>query len=91
VYKGTLSAAEGNIFTELNLKEDYSYTLKQEYLTINGKIFQSFGKWYPSENLSSFVLNKNKDLIFYFVDKNTIEKLDNKGAKIKSDLCQLKK
>jgi hypothetical protein len=41
--------------------------------------------------LSSFVLNKNKNLSFYFKDKNTIEKLDDNGEKANSNKYTLKK
>ncbi|MDR0723973.1 MAG: copper resistance protein NlpE [Endomicrobium sp.] len=76
---------------ELDLKSDYSFYLKQTYLTLNGKTFESSGKWYPTPDLSSFVLNKNKNLSFYFKDKNTIEKLDDNGEKANSNKYTLKK
>jgi hypothetical protein len=92
VYKGTSPAADNNkIFTELNLKPDYSYTLKQEYLSTRARVFESEGKWYPSVDISSFVLNKDKDLIFYFIDKKTIEKLSNTGERFESENYILKK
>jgi hypothetical protein len=91
-YKGIFPAADNNkILTELNLKSDYSYTLRQEYLTAYGKVFESSGRWYPSVDISSFVLNKNKDLIFYFINKNTIEKLSNTGERLESGDYILKK
>jgi hypothetical protein len=92
VYKGIFPAADNNkILTELDLRPDYSYTLRQEYLTDNGRVFESSGKWYPSLDISSFVLNKNKDLIFYFINKNTIEKLDDTGERLESGSYILKK
>jgi len=92
VYKGIFPAADNNkILTEMDLRPDYSYTLRQEYLTDNGRVFESSGKWYPSVDISSFVLNKNKDLIFYFINKNTIEKLDNTGERLESGSYILKK
>jgi hypothetical protein len=92
VYKGTLPGANGEmIFTELNLKTDYTYTLKQKYLTVNGKTFTSLGNWLLLEDVNSFILNNKKDLIFYFINKNTIEKLDNNGEKIDLELYKLKK
>jgi hypothetical protein len=92
IYKGIFPAADNDkILTELDLRSDYSYTLRQEYLTDNGRVFESSGKWYPSLDISSFVLNKNKDLIFYFINKNTIEKLDDTGERLKSGSYILKK
>ncbi|MDR3306970.1 MAG: copper resistance protein NlpE [Endomicrobium sp.] len=92
VYKGVFPAARnGKIFTELNLKPDYSYTLRQEYLSAGGRAFESAGKWYLSVDISSFILNKNKDLIFYFINKNAIEKLSNTCERLESDNYVLKK
>jgi hypothetical protein len=92
VYKRIFPAADNNkILTELDLRPDYSYTLRQEYLTDSGRVFESSGKWYPSVDINSFVLNKNKDLIFYFVNKNTIEKLDDTGERLESGSYILKK
>jgi hypothetical protein len=92
VYKGIFPAADNNkILTELDLRPDYSYTLTQEYLMDDGRVFESSGKWYPSADISSFVLNKNKDLIFYFINKNTIEKLSDIGERLKSGSYILKK
>ncbi|MDR2067291.1 MAG: copper resistance protein NlpE [Endomicrobium sp.] len=93
VYKGTfpISSTENVMSVELNLKEDYTFYLNQIYLTLNGKTFKSSGKWYPTSDLSSFVLNKNKNLSFYFTDRNTIEKLDDNGEKIDSSMYTLKK
>jgi hypothetical protein len=93
VYKGTflISNTENVMSVELNLKPDYTFYLKQTYLDLNGKIFKSSGKWYPTSDLSSFVLNKNKSVSFYFTDRNTIEKLDDNGEKINSNMYTLKK
>ena len=92
VYKGIFPAADNNkILTEMDLRPDYSYTLRQEYLTDNGRVFESSGKWYPSVDISSFVLNKNKDLIFYFINKNIIEKLGDTGERLESGSYILKK
>jgi hypothetical protein len=92
LYKGIFSAAYNNkIFVELNLKSDYSYTLRQEYLSAQGRVFKSEGKWHPSVDISSFALNKNKDLIFYFIDKKTVEKLSNTGERLESETYILKK
>jgi hypothetical protein len=92
IYKGILPAVNSNkILTELSLNPDYSYTLKQEYLVDNGRVFESSGKWYPSVDISSFALNKNKDLIFYFINRNTIEKLGINGERLESNDYILKK
>ncbi|MDR3256639.1 MAG: copper resistance protein NlpE N-terminal domain-containing protein [Endomicrobium sp.] len=93
IYKGTFPTADcgGEIFTELNLKSNYTYTLKQKYLATSSRIFESSGKWLPSEDLYSFTLNNNEDLMFYFANKDMIEKLNNAGEKINSGLYKLKK
>jgi hypothetical protein len=93
VYRGTcpISSTENVMSVELNLGPDYTFYLKQTYLDLNGKTFKSSGKWYPTSDLSSFVLNKNKSLSFYFTDRNTIEKLDDNGEKINSNMYILRK
>ncbi|MDR0618166.1 MAG: copper resistance protein NlpE [Endomicrobium sp.] len=93
VYKGTFPVSNtGKLMeVELKLKPDYTFYLKQTYLELNGKTFKSFGKWYPTSDLSSFMLNKNKNLSFHFIDKNTVEKLDDNGEKIDSSMYTLKK
>jgi len=95
-YKGTLPAADGpGITTVLALLPDYTFNLKQTYLNNAGRVFESSGKWAPTEDLSSIVLNYDKDfseqMRFYFVDKNTIEKLDANGERINSELYKLRK
>jgi hypothetical protein len=92
VYKGrfSVSSTENIMSVKLNLRADYTFYLKQTYL-LNGKTFESSGKWYPTSDLSSFILNKNKNLCFYFTDRNTIEKLNNNGEKINSNMYTLKK
>jgi hypothetical protein len=65
--------------------------LKQKYLANNGKVFESSGRWYPSVDISSFVLSKNKDLIFYFTNKSAIEKLGVNGERLESSHYTLKK
>jgi hypothetical protein len=92
IYKGVFPAAgEEKIFTELKLNPDYTYALKQKYLKVSDKIFASGGKCAPSGDLSFFILNGNKDLIFYFVDKTTIEKLNKNGEVINSRAYRLRK
>lgn len=93
VYKGIVPILNTtNVMSvDLDLKSDYTFYLKQTYLMLNGKAFESYGKWYPTSDLSSFILNKNKNLSFYFKDKNTIEKLDDNGEKINSNKYTLKK
>ncbi|MDR2396205.1 MAG: copper resistance protein NlpE [Endomicrobium sp.] len=93
VYKGTfpISNTENIMSVELNLKSDYTFYLKQTYLSLNGKTFESSGKWYPNSDLASFVLNNNKNLSFYFTDRNTIEKLSDNDEKINPGMYTLKK
>ena len=96
LYKGTIPAADGpGISMLLDLLADNTYTLKQTYLSHPDRIYESSGRWAPTEDLSSFVLNYDKEqqeqIRFYFVDKHTIEKLDIFGDKINSDLYKLKK
>jgi hypothetical protein len=91
-YKGTFPSKDSSsVFVELNLKGNYTYNLKQVYSTVNSRIYESSGKWYPSEDLYSFTLNKNKDLSFCFINKTTIEKIDNSGQRVDSGLYRLKK
>jgi hypothetical protein len=96
IYKGTIPAADGpGILMNLNLKQDNTYTLQETYIDRYDKAFESSGKWAPTEDLSSFVLDYDKDpeeqIRFYFLDRNTVEKLDIYGEKINSELYKLKK
>ncbi|MCL2485784.1 MAG: copper resistance protein NlpE [Endomicrobia bacterium] len=96
IYKGTFPAADGpGITVNLNLMPDNTFILRQTYADQSGRTFESSGNWAPTEDLSSFVLNHDKDINeqmrFYFVDKNTIEKLDNYGERIKSEFYRLRK
>lgn len=95
-YKGTIPAADGpGIVMILDLMPDNTYILKQTYLSHPDRVYESSGKWAPTEDLSSFVLDYDKDrndrMRFYFVDRNTVEQLDIFGEKINSDLYKLKK
>ncbi|MCL2334848.1 MAG: copper resistance protein NlpE [Endomicrobia bacterium] len=95
-YKGTLPAADGpGINIVLALLPDYTFNMKQTYLNNPDRVFESSGKWAPTEDLSSAVLNYDKDaseqMRFYFIDKNTVEKLDVSGEKINSELYKLRK
>ncbi len=95
-YKGTLPAADGpGIVMALSIMPDFTFRLQQTYLSNTDRTFESEGKWAPTEDLSSFVLNYDKtrdeQMRFYFVDKNTLEKLDINGEKINSELYKLKK
>ncbi|MCL2390224.1 MAG: copper resistance protein NlpE N-terminal domain-containing protein [Endomicrobia bacterium] len=96
MYKGTIPAADGpGITVHLNLIADNTFILKQSYIDRSDKVFESSGNWAPTEDLSSFVLNYDKDseeqMRFYFIDRNTIEKLDIYGERIKSEFYKLKK
>ena len=95
-YKGTIPAADGpGIVTVLTLSPDYTFTLEQSYLNRPDRVFTSSGKWAPTEDVSSFVLNYDKGQTeqsrFYFIDRNTVEKLDQYGEKINSEFYKLKK
>ena len=95
-YKGTLPAADGpGISTVLVLSKDYTFNLKQIYLSNTDRVFETSGKWAPTGDLSSFVLNYDKPdaqrTIFRFVNKSTIEQLDIYGETIDSGFYKLKK
>lgn len=95
-YKGTIPAASGpGINNDLVLYPNYTFVLRQVYLSNTDRVFEHSGNWAPTEDLSSFVLNYDKNISeqtrFYFINKNTIEQLDVYGEKINSDLYKLKK
>lgn len=97
-YKGTMPAADGpGIAMLLTLSPDYTFRLEQSYLSNPARTFESAGKWAPGEDLSFVVLNYENPLheqtAFYFIDRNTIEKLDINREKIEtsSELYRLKK
>jgi uncharacterized lipoprotein NlpE involved in copper resistance len=96
IYRGIIPAADGpGIETVLHLLPDYSFNLKEIYLSNPDRVFQSYGKWAPASDLSSFTLNYDKDLKdqarYRFINKRMIEKLDIYGEKIDSELYKLKK
>ena len=89
-YRGTIPAADGpGISMILYLSSDYTYRLEQTYLNNPARTFETAGKWMPSEDLSFFTLDYDKNAqeqtSFYFIDRNTIEKLDINNEKITSD------
>jgi hypothetical protein len=78
---GTSPAADApGIAMILTLSNDYTYRLEQTYLNNPARTFESAGKWKPSDDLSFFILDydesSNEQTAFYFLDRNTIEKLD---------------
>lgn len=95
-YRGTIPAADGpGIIMILTLAPDFTFNLQQTYLSHPDRTFESSGNWAPTEDLSSFVINYDKDkndrMRFYFNDKNQIEMLDQDGEKIDSNNYKLKK
>ncbi|AKL97561.1 copper resistance protein NlpE N-terminal domain-containing protein [Endomicrobium proavitum] len=89
IFSGTIPSASGLGMTiTLTLNSDFTFALRQIYLNNPDRSFDSAGNWMPSEDLSSFTLNYDKDVLsqmkFYFTDKNAIEKLDETGEKINS-------
>lgn len=89
-FSGSIPSASGSgVFITLTLNPDFTYSMKQTYTASSDKAFESSGNWMPSADLSYFTLDYDKDVssqvMFYFTDKNTIEKLDVNGEKIVSD------
>jgi hypothetical protein len=86
-FKGTIPVADGpGISMLLYLSNNYTYRLEQIYLNNPARTFENTGKWAPSKDLSFFVLDYDKSVhertSFYFIDRNTIEKLDINGERI---------
>jgi len=95
-YKGTLPAADGpGISTVLVLSKDYTFNLKQIYLSNPDRVFETSGRWAPTGDLSSFVLNFDKPeaqrTVFRFINRATIEQLDIYGEIIDSGFYKPKK
>ncbi|MCL1972830.1 MAG: copper resistance protein NlpE [Endomicrobia bacterium] len=97
-YRGTIPAADGpGISMTLYLAGDYTYRLEQTYINNPARTFETYGKWMPSEDLSFFTLDYDKNaqeqISFYFIDRNTIEKLDINNERIASspEFYRLKK
>jgi hypothetical protein len=95
-YKGTLPSADGpGISTVLVLSKDYTFNLRQIYLKVPDRVYETSGKWAPTSDLSSFVLNYDKagqeQTFFRFINKSTIEQLDIYGELIDSEFYKLKK
>lgn len=95
-YKGVIPSEDSSdISMTLTLEPDYTFNLKQYYLSNAERVFETTGKWAPTEDLSSFVLNYDKpkydQMRFYFLNMKTIEKLDMNGESINQDLYKLKK
>jgi hypothetical protein len=96
VYKGTLPSADGSrVSTVLVISKDYTFNLKQIYLSNSDRVFETSGNWAATSDLSSFVLNydkpANSQTAFRFVDKSTVEQLDIYGEVIDSGFYTLRK
>jgi hypothetical protein len=81
VYKGALPSPDSaDILVTLELYRNSTYILKQGNRENPSRVIEIKGKWIPTDDLSSIVLNPDRDkseqIFFYFIDKNTIEWFD---------------
>lgn len=96
-YTGTLPCADcEGIKTELELKNDKNYELKETYLGKgDGKAFETKGTFsFDAKNPSVITLDKQAENRKFFIGENTATALDMEGNKIEgamADLYVLKK
>lgn len=89
-YKGVLPCADcEGIETELELKADKTYELKETYLGKgDGKAFESKGSFqFDANNTSVIKLDKTGDNRKYFVAEGYLKALDMEGNEITGDLA----
>ncbi|MDR0823431.1 MAG: copper resistance protein NlpE, partial [Endomicrobium sp.] len=74
---------------------DSTYILKRSHPNDKVRSFESTGKWIPTDDLSSIVLDydkaKSDQVYLYFIDKNTIEWFDSTGERKENKNYRLKK
>ncbi|MDR3048261.1 MAG: copper resistance protein NlpE [Elusimicrobiota bacterium] len=96
-YKGQLPSGEidESMITTLILSSDSNYILRRSYLNDKNRSFESKGKWLPTDDLSSIVLDydkaKSDHIYLYFLDKSTIEWFDASGERKDTKTYRLKK
>ena len=97
-YKGTLSSLTSSgmlMVTELILSPDYTFILKQSYKGDADRVFEIKGKWAPTEDLASIVLNYDKSerdqRKFLFINNKEIEQLNFNGDRLEEGNNLLKK
>lgn len=96
IYKGILPAADlSDMNASVELQGNSNYILKESRPEIANRVFETSGKWIPTDDLSSVVLNPDKDksghIFLYFIDNNTVELLDAYGDKSLPKQYRLKK
>ncbi len=89
IYAGVLPCADcEGIRTKLTVRQDFTYFLETQYIGKSDEIFTEVGKWTPSEDGKIIQLgyDKNEDVFYKIVNRRTLEKLDQEGNEIKSDM-----
>jgi len=81
VFQGIASSANNQtISVRLTLNADYTYSFNQVYSNDPSRVFTVSGDWAPTDDLSTIVLNFKSPAAeqtrFYFVDKNTLQKMN---------------
>ncbi|MDR3112416.1 MAG: copper resistance protein NlpE [Elusimicrobiota bacterium] len=93
-FKGSFPYINGkHVKVVLELRSDYTYTISQEYQT-DRKTYTTTGNWLLSKDMRFFNLNDiygNVWMMFEFIDRKTVERLDLQGRKMNSSLYRLKK
>lgn len=87
-YKGIVPCASCmGIETELSLKKEGTFILKQTYLGRGTETYKETGQWTLSNDLSSVRLEyQSTHAHYFFIDPHTIEQMDLEGNRIRSDL-----
>jgi hypothetical protein len=97
IYKGQAPSYDSDELMSviLEILPNSTYILKQTRLNNKDRIFESKGKWLPTDDLSSIVLdydkNKDEQIFIYFIDKNTAEWFDWTGERKENKSFRLKK
>src|SRR5690606_17472960 len=86
-YQGVLPCADcEGIKTTINLNNDLTYTIKDEYLGKKEGVFESRGTFEWSDDGQKIMLS-DTDRYTYFVGENRLVQLDKSGNKITGDLA----
>ena len=89
IYKGVLPCADcEGIATTIELKENFTYSLKTNYQGKGTKVFEEKGLYSWNKEGNTIVLNNEKSAPnHYFVGENTLTQLDTLGKKNSGDLA----
>ncbi len=89
VYKGVLPCADcEGIQTTITLNENFTYSIKTQYLGKGAKVFEQNGMYKWNDKVNMLVLGDSENVPrYYFVGENMLTQLDMSGKKNTGDLA----